>query len=80
MVGIDVSRWQETIDFNKVKAAGAEFVIMRIGIQSDIDAEISKDRYYDTYIKDAKEAGLKVGVYVFTSSINEEMARKNANI
>lgn len=78
MVGIDVSRWQETIDFNKVKAAGAEFVIMRIGIQSDIDAEISKDRYYDTYIKDAKEAGLKVGVYVFTSSINEEMARKNA--
>ena len=78
MVGIDVSRWQETIDFQKVKDAGAEFVIMRIGIQSDIDAEISKDVYYDRYLKDAKDAGLKVGVYVFTSSINEEMARENA--
>ena len=78
MVGIDVSRWQETIDFKKVKDAGCDFVIMRIGIQDDIDAEISKDRYYDTYIKDAKDAGLKIGVYVYTSSINEEMATVNA--
>ena len=78
MVGIDVSRWQETIDFKKVKEAGCDFVIMRIGIQDDIDAEISKDRYYDTYIKDAKDAGLKIGVYVFNSSINEEMAIVNA--
>ena len=51
---------------------------MRIGIQSDIDADISKDVYYDRYLKDAKEVGLKVGVYVFTSSINEEMAKINA--
>ncbi len=78
MVGIDVSRWQETIDFKKVKDAGAEFVIMRIGIHSDIDAEISKDVYYDRYIKDAKENGLKVGVYVYTSAINEDMAKEHA--
>ncbi len=78
MVGIDVSRWQETIDFNKVKEAGAEFVIMRIGINSDIDKDISKDVYYDRYIKDAKDAGLKVGVYVFTSAINEDMAKEHA--
>ncbi|MBR2603773.1 MAG: hypothetical protein IKE10_01935 [Bacilli bacterium] len=78
MVGIDVSRWQEDIDFNKVKEAGCEFVIMRIGINSDIDKDISKDVYYDKYIKDAKEAGLKVGVYVFTSAINEDMAKEHA--
>ena len=78
MVGIDVSRWQETIDFKKVKDAGAEIVIMRIGIHSDIDAEISKDVYYDRYIKDAKENGLKVGVYVYTSAINEDMAKEHA--
>ena len=78
MIGIDVSRWQEAIDFKKVKEAGCEFVIMRIGIQSEVDAEISKDRYYDTYIRDAKEAGLKVGVYVFTSSIDDKTAKFNA--
>lgn len=78
MVGIDVSRWQEDIDFNKVKEAGCEFVIMRIGINSDIDKDISKDVYYDRYIKDAKAAGLKVGVYVFTSAINNDMAKEHA--
>lgn len=78
MVGIDVSRWQETIDFKKVKEAGCDFVIMRIGIQSDRDAEISKDVYYDRYIKDAKEAGLKIGVYVYTSAVDETMAREHA--
>ena len=78
MIGIDVSRWQEAIDFNKVKDAGAEFVIMRIGIQSDVDAEISKDSYYDNNIKKAKEAGLKVGVYTYTSAITEKDARFNA--
>lgn len=78
MIGIDVSRWQEEIDFNKVKNAGCEFVIMRIGINSDIDKDISKDVYYDRYIKAAKEAGLKVGVYVFTSAINEDMAKEHA--
>ena len=70
--------WQEEIDFNKVKNAGCEFVIMRIGINSDIDKDISKDVYYDRYIKAAKEAGLKVGVYVFTSAINEDMAKEHA--
>ncbi|MBR4830275.1 MAG: hypothetical protein IKZ96_00710 [Bacilli bacterium] len=78
MIGIDVSRWQETIDFKKVKEAGCEFVIMRIGIHSDVDAEISKDVYYDRYLKDAKEAGLKIGVYVYTSAINPEMAKEHA--
>lgn len=78
MIGIDVSRWQEEIDFNKVKEAGAEFVIMRIGINSDIDKDISKDVYYDKNIKAAKEAGLKVGVYVYTSAINKKMAKEHA--
>ena len=78
MIGIDVSRWQETIDFEKVKEAGCEFVIMRIGINSDIDKDISKDSYYDNNIRKAKEAGLKVGVYVYTSAINEDMAKEHA--
>ena len=78
MIGIDVSRWQENIDFERVKNAGVEFVIMRMGINSDIDKDISVDSYYVNNIKNAKAAGLKVGVYVYTAAINNEMALEHA--
>lgn len=78
MIGIDVSRWQENIDFERVKNAGVEFVIMRMGINSDIDKDISVDSYYANNIKNAKAAGLKVGVYVYTSAINKDMALEHA--
>ena len=78
MIGIDVSRWQETIDFEKVKNAGVEFVIMRMGINSDIDKDISVDTYYKQNIEAARQAGLKVGIYVYTSAINESMAIEHA--
>ncbi len=78
MIGIDVSRYQGDIDFNKVKASGVEFVIMRLGIQSNINKDISVDTKYYQNIKNAKEAGLKVGVYVFTTATNSAKAKEHA--
>ena len=78
MIGIDVSRYQGDIDFNKVKAAGVEFVIMRLGIQSNINKDISVDTKYYQNIKNAKAAGLKVGVYVFTTATNSAKAKEHA--
>ena len=60
-LGLDVSRWQGSIDFNKVKAAGCDFVILRIGGYDD--KEFYTDREYLTNIQNAKAAGLQVGVY-----------------
>ena len=60
-VGIDISRWQETVDFAKVKAAGCEFVYIRIGGLDD--GELYTDRYYVNNIAGAKANGLKVGIY-----------------
>lgn len=70
-LGIDVSRWQDAIDFNAVKAAGCEFVIMRIASQRD--NEVSKDIRFDRFFADAKKAGLKVGVYIYSTAYNETM-------
>ncbi|MCH5167666.1 MAG: hypothetical protein J1F35_07255 [Erysipelotrichales bacterium] len=78
MIGIDVSRWQENIDFEKVKNAGVEFVIMRMGINSDIDKDISVDSYFAQNIEAAKNAGLKVGVYVYTTATNVDTAIEHA--
>ena len=78
MIGIDVSAWQDEIDFEKVKEAGCEFVIIRIGVNSDIDKDLSIDSFYKKNIKKAKKAGLKVGVYIYTTAINEKMAKEHA--
>lgn len=78
MIGIDVSRWQENIDFDKVKNAGVEFVIMRMGINSDIDKDISMDTYFKQNIEGARNAGLKVGIYVYSAATSKEKAREHA--
>lgn len=78
MIGIDVSKWQGYIDYNKVKEAGVEFVIMRLGTQTDTLNEISVDTYYYQNIKAAKEAGLKVGVYVANTANTTELSKKEA--
>ena len=58
MVGIDVSKWNGGIDFNKVKSAGVNFVIIRAGFGVN-----GIDRLFKANYKAAKEAGLKIGVY-----------------
>ncbi len=77
-IGIDVSKWQEDIDYEKVKKAGASFVMMRIGYQGQTSREIYDDEYYQANIKKAKEAGLKVGVYFFTVAGSKEEAKEHA--
>lgn len=55
--GIDVSRYQGAINWEKVKASGVDFVIMRASIGDHEDA------MFANYINGAKKAGLMVGVY-----------------
>lgn len=78
MIGIDISRYQGEIDFEKIKNAGVEFVMMRIGIQSGYKKELAMDTYYEQNIKKAKEANLKVGVYLYSTALNEETAKEQA--
>ena len=78
MVGIDVSKWQGEVDFNKVKEAGAEFVILRLGVMKDKDSELVKDKTFEINYSNAKKAGLKVGIYVYSEANNVNTAISNA--
>ena len=78
MIGIDVSRWQGDIDYKKVKDDGVEFVIMRIGVNSSANGDLEIDSFYQKNIKNAKDAGLKVGVYLYSTAINEKTAIEHA--
>ena len=79
LLGIDISKWQGDVDFEKVKAAGAEFVIIRIGVKLNSNEEPNIDSYYLENIKNAKEAGLKVGVYFYSKALSIEEAKDEAN-
>lgn len=74
MKGIDVSAHQGYIDFRKVKNAGIDFVIIRFACGTNIDTE-----FFQNYFK-AKENGLKVGAYIYTTanSLPKIIAEVNA--
>lgn len=60
--GIDVSHWQGTIDWNKVKAVGIKFAIIKAG---GSDAGFYTDSKWEANYKGAKAAGIPVGAYYF---------------
>ena len=68
--GIDVSRYQGDIDFEKVRDAGCEFVMLRAMIYNN--GELGEDRKFEEYYEDAKAAGLLIGVYYYSTDCNIE--------
>lgn len=82
VVGIDVSMHNKTIDFNKVKADGIDFVYVRVGYTGYTKKKLSLnyDPYYQENITNALAAGLQVGVYWYSQALNEEEALQEANM
>lgn len=82
MMGIDVSEHNKTVDFNKVKADGIDFVYVRVGYTGYTKKRLSLnyDRYYQENITNALAAGLQVGVYWYSQALNEEEALQEANM
>ncbi len=77
-IGIDVSRWQGDIDYEAVKNAGVSFVIMRMGVHNGPDETLTMDSKFQQNIENAKKAGLKVGVYVYTTALSQDEAIDHA--
>lgn len=78
-IGIDVSKWQEEINWQEVKDAGVEFVMIRMGYQTEYDGEYKLDSYFNQNINGAKEVGLPVGVYFYSYAKNVKQAIDQAN-
>lgn len=82
VVGIDVSMHNKTVDFNKVKADGIDFVYVRVGYTGYTKKKLSLnyDPYFQENITNALAAGLQVGVYWYSQALNEEEALQEANM
>lgn len=78
--GIDVSKFQGSIDWNAVKADGITFAIIRCGYRGYGSGALVEDSTYRQNIQGAINAGLRVGVYFYSQAINEAEAVEEASM
>lgn len=77
-IGIDVSKWQGDIDFDVLKSAGVEFVIIRVGTADGIDGEYLLDSKFKQNIEGANKAGIPVGIYFYSYANSKDRAIEDA--
>lgn len=79
--GIDVSEYQEDIDWKKVAEDGVEFTFIRVGYRGwGKTGKLVEDKNFDKNIKGAVSNGIKAGVYFYSQAITEEEAIEEANL
>ena len=74
VLGIDVSAYQGDIDWEAVKNAGVEFVMIRVGYRGNTLGAVNTDGRAGEYYDGATAAGLKVGAYFFSQAITVQEA------
>ena len=78
--GIDVSKWNGEIDWDKVKEAGVEYAIIRLGYRGSSTGALVEDPYFEKNIRGAIASDIPVGVYFFTQAVNEVEAVEEASM
>lgn len=73
LIGIDVSEWQGDIDFVKLKEAGCEFVMLRIGFSRN--GTLYLDKSFKDNLAKAKSVGMPLGVYYYSNDKSAEEVR-----
>ncbi len=78
-IGIDVAKYQGTIDWKQVADAGIEFAIVRVGYRTQKTGEICPDTNAKYNMQEAQANGIKVGAYFFSTAITEAEAIEEAD-
>lgn len=77
--GIDVARYQGTIDWAQVAASGVDFVMVRVGYRMNGSREIIADSNARYNMQEAQKNGIKVGAYFFSTAASEAEAVEEAD-
>ena len=78
-IGIDVARYQGTIDWAQVAASGIDFAMVRVGYRADVSREICADTNAQYNMQEAQKNGIKVGAYFFSTATTVEEAKEEAD-
>lgn len=70
--GVNLTSAQGDVDFSKLKSAGCDYVMIRVGSRGYSSGEIVMDSNYEKYLEGAKKAGLGIGVYFYSQAINKD--------
>ena len=77
--GLDLSKWQDTIDWAKLKKDGVEFVILRCGYRGYGTGELVEDVCYDDHMAGAAKQGIPAGIYLYSQAITTKEAVEEAD-
>lgn len=78
-MGIDVARYQGTIDWAQVAESGIDFAMVRVGYRTNASREICADTNARYNMQEAQKNGIKVGVYFFSTAASKEEAVAEAD-
>ena len=78
LIGVDVSSYQNEVNWKQVAADGVELAMIRLGYRGYSSGQMNLDPCYEDNVKGAGDAGLYVGVYFFSQAVSEEEARDEA--
>ncbi|MBO4458733.1 MAG: glycoside hydrolase family 25 [Butyrivibrio sp.] len=76
--GIDVSKFQGTIDWAQVAGSGIDFVMVRVGYRDSSTGEIKADTNAKFNMQEAEKNGIKIGAYFFSTAVNTGEAVEEA--
>lgn len=74
--GIDVSEHQGTIDWQKVKDAGVDYVIIRCGYGDNYTSQ--DDEQWLRNVSECERLGIPYGVYIYSYAMSTEAAQSEA--
>lgn len=79
-LGVDLSKYQDNVDFERLKGQGIDFCMLRVGARGYKTGALTQDENFETNYNLANEAGLDVGAYFFSQAISEDEAREEATM
>ena len=77
-LGIDVAKYQGTIDWKQVADSGVDFAMVRVGYRTQKSGEIVEDTNARYNMQEAAANGLHVGAYFFSTAVTKEEAVEEA--
>ncbi len=79
IAGVDLSKYNGTVDFAKLKEAGIKFAMLRLGSRGYGTGKITLDEKFVEYAQNAMANGIQIGAYFYSQAVNETEAVEEAN-
>ncbi len=79
-LGIDVSRFNGDIDWEKVAKAGVKFAYIRVGSRGTTEGKLLEDNKFEDNIQGALENGIECGVYFYSQAVDDIEAKEEAQL